>query len=84
MIRIGALVATGLIFATAAFGQGNVPLAQDICSMGYAKASSAGRIKSMTKENMKMADTNKDGKLNKAEFDAACAKKLFKEQDKAN
>ena len=31
-----------------------------------------------------MADKNSDGKLDKAEFDAACANRLFKEQDKAN
>lgn len=80
MNRIGiAVAATGLVFATVAFGQGNVPPSQDLCSMGFEKADKAGMMGKISKETMMKVDTNKDGKVSKAEFDSACSKKLFSE-----
>ena len=35
-------------------------------------------------EAFKKADKNNDGMINKAEFDSACAERIFAEQDKAN
>ena len=85
MIRTSALVATGLIFASAAFAQGNVPQGQSVCGQGYENAKDDGRLRAPNNsEAFKTADKNSDGKLDKAEFDAACANRLFKEQDKSN
>lgn len=84
MIRISTLAATCLICSTAAFAQTNVPPTQSVCAMGYEKAMDDGRLKNTSSEAFKMADKNNDGKIDKAEYDAACADRLFKEQDKAN
>lgn len=84
MIRIAAIVATSLLCASA-FAQTNVPQAQSVCAMGWEKGKDDTRIKTgQNTEAYKKADKNSDGKLDKAEFDSACADRLFKEQDKAN
>jgi hypothetical protein len=85
MIRKGSVIAaTVALFATAVFAQGNVPQGQSLCSMGYMKASNGGMLSKVSKEGMKMADKNNDGKLSKSEFDNACANRLFKEQEKGS
>jgi hypothetical protein len=84
MIRLSAIVATGLVFATAAFAQTNVPPGQSLCALGYEKAKDDSRMNNKDSEAYKKADKNNDGMIDKAEFDTACADRIFKEQDKAN
>ena len=38
----------------------------------------------ISSQTMRSADTNNDGRLSKSEFDAACAKKLFDQQQQKN
>ena len=38
----------------------------------------------ISSETMRSADTNNDSRLSKSEFDAACAKKLFDQQQQKN
>lgn len=84
MIRFSAVLATGLVCATAAFAQTNVPQSQSLCAMGYEKAKDDGRMSNTSSEAFKKADKNNDGMISKAEFDSACAERIFAEQDKAN
>ena len=84
MIRLSAIVATGLVCATAAFAQTNVPQSQSLCNMGYETAKDDRRMSNKTIDALKNADKINDGMTNKAEFDSACAEKIFAEQDKAN
>ncbi len=84
MIRLSAILATGLVCATVAFAQTNVPQSQSLCNMGYEKAKNDSRMANKTSEAFKKADKDNDGMINKAEFDSACAAKIFSEQDKAN
>jgi hypothetical protein len=60
---------------------GNVPLAQGPCSAGFENSVKNGKMARLSDENMRAVDTNKDGNISRSEFDAACANKLFKEQD---
>jgi hypothetical protein len=60
---------------------GNVPTAQSPCTAGFEKTVKDGRMAGLSADTMKTVDTNNDGMISKAEFDAACANKLFKEQD---
>ena len=84
VIRIAAVVATSLLCASA-FAQTNVPHPKaSVRSVGK-KGKDNTRIKTgQNTEAYKKADKNGDGVLDKAEFDAACSDRLFKEQDKAN
>lgn len=59
---------------------GNVPLAQGPCAMGFEKSVKDGKM-NLSDAQMKQVDTNSDGRISQAEFDAACSKKLFSEQD---
>jgi hypothetical protein len=49
---------------------GNLPTGQGPCAI--------------SSETMRSAVTNNDGRLSKSEFDAACAKKLFDQQQQKN
>ena len=60
---------------------GNVPLAQGPCSKGFNNSVKDGRMANLSADTMKSVDKNGDGRINKSEFDAACANRLFKEQD---
>ena len=83
MIRLSAILATGLVVASAAFAQTNVPPGQSVCAMGYDKGKDDPRLKSAANsEAFKKADKNNNGMLEKIEFDSACADRLFKEQEK--
>jgi hypothetical protein len=80
-----------LISAGAAMAQttqrapgGNLPAGQGPCASGYEAAVQDGRMAGISSETMRSADTNSDGRLSKAEFDAACAKKLFDQQQEKN
>jgi hypothetical protein len=75
-------------FAGAAIAQttekapgGNVPTGQVACARGYDSSVQDGRMAGLSAQTMQSADTNSDGRLSKAEFDAACAKKLFDKQN---
>ncbi len=59
---------------------GNVPLAQGPCAAGYKAAVKEGRM-NLSQEQMKRVDTNSDGRISEAEFNAACSNRLFTEQD---
>ena len=80
-----------LITASAAMAQstqkapgGNLPAGQGPCARGYEASVQDGRMASISSETMRSADTNSDGRLSKTEFDAACAKKLFDQQQEKN
>ena len=80
-----------LITAGAAIAQstqkapgGNLPTGQGPCALGYEATVQDGRMASISSETMRSADTNSDGRLSKTEFDAACAKKLFDQQQGKN
>jgi hypothetical protein len=60
---------------------GNVPVAQGPCSKGFDNSVKDGRMGGLSADTMKSVDTNNDGMISKTEFDAACANRLFKEQD---
>jgi hypothetical protein len=60
---------------------GNVPLAQGPCSKGFNNSVKDGRMANLSADTMKSVDKNGDGRITKSEFDAACANRLFKEQD---
>jgi hypothetical protein len=60
---------------------GNVPLAQGPCSAGFENSVKGGRMANLSPDTMKSVDKNGDGSISKTEFDAACANRLFKEQD---
>ena len=60
---------------------GNVPVAQGPCSKGFDNTVKDGRMAGLSADTMKSVDTNNDGMISKSEFDAACANRLFKEQD---
>ena len=83
MIRFGsAFAAAALVLTSAAFAQTqNVPTGQGVCAAGYDKSSQDGIVTGISTENLKVVDTNGDGKVSKAEFDNACTKKLFKDQE---
>jgi len=77
MIRIfSAVVASGFALASLAYAQ-STPPAQGICAAGFEKAQKDGSLSKLSKETMGKADTNKDGKISKTEFDQACEKRLF-------
>ena len=82
MIRFGSVfAAAALVLTSAAFAQTqNVPTGQGVCAAGYEKSSKDGIITGISAEDLKVVDTNSDGKVSKSEFDNACSKKLFKEQ----
>jgi hypothetical protein len=80
-----------LISAGAAIAQsaqkapgGNLPAGQGPCARGYEAAVQDGRMAGISSETMRSADTDSDGRLSKTEFDAACAKKLFEQQQQKN
>ena len=80
-----------LITAGAAMAQttqkapgGNLPTGQGPCARGYESAVQDGRMAGISADTMRSADTNNDGRLSKSEFDAACAKKLFDQQQQKN
>ena len=83
MIRFGSVfAAAALVLTSAAFAQTqNVPTGQGVCAAGYEKSSKDGIIAGISAENLKVVDTNGDGKISKGEFDNACTKKLFKDQN---
>lgn len=60
---------------------GNLPQGQGACATGYDKTVKDGRMEKLTPDETKAVDMNSDGRISKEEFDNACAKKLFKEQD---
>jgi hypothetical protein len=60
---------------------GNLPVGQGACARGYEAAVQDGRMAGLSAQTMQAADTNNDGRLSKAEFDAACASKLFDQQN---
>jgi hypothetical protein len=60
---------------------GNLPAGQSACALGYEGAVQDGRMAGLSAPTMQSADTNNDGRLSKAEFDAACASKLFDQQN---
>ena len=81
MLRLASILAAALLVSGAAVAQTQkVPRGQGVCSTGYEKSLKDGSLMRTSKANMKAVDTNNDGKISKAEFDAACAKKLFKDQ----
>jgi EF hand len=61
--------------------EGNIPLAQGPCSVGYENSVESGRIAGLSGETMREVDKNGDGTISRAEFNDACANKLFKEED---
>jgi hypothetical protein len=77
MFRIfSAVVASGMMVASIAYAQ-TTPPAQDICTMGYEKATKDGSLGKLNREAMGKADLNKDGKISQSEYDQACQNKLF-------
>jgi hypothetical protein len=76
MTRVSAVIASGFVLASLAFAQ-STPPAQDICTMGFEKAEKGGMLTKLSKDTVTKADTNKDGKISKSEYDQACEKKLF-------
>lgn len=82
-----AIAALALVTATPALAQqstdkapgGNIATAQGPCARGYEASVQDGRML-LSPEKMRAIDTNNDGRISKAEFDSACARKLF-EQD---
>jgi hypothetical protein len=83
VIAAAALIAVGASATAQPDKQpgGNVPMGQGPCTAGYNKAVKDGRMAKLSADTMKTVDTNNDKRISKQEFDAACAKKLFKEQD---
>lgn len=61
---------------------GNLAAGQGPCARGYDTAVQDGRMAGITSETMRSADSDSNGRLSKTEFDAACAKKLFDQQQK--
>ena len=70
-----AVVGTAAIAQTTKPG-GNVPTGQGPCAKGYEASAPNGRMQ-LSSDVMRRIDTNNDGNISKAEFDAACAKGLF-------
>jgi hypothetical protein len=87
MKRICIFAAVVLATAGAAVAQtkpgGNVPTSQGPCARGYEASVKDGRMQ-LGASTMKSVDTNSDGRISKVEFDAACTKKLFDQQEKRN
>ena len=83
MIRFGSVfAAAALVLTSAAFAPTqNVPTGQGVCAAGYEKSSKNEIITGVNAENLKVVDTNNDGKVTKSEFDNASSKKLFKDQN---
>jgi hypothetical protein len=77
MLRVASTVCTAILVASFAFAQ-----TRDVCTGGYDKASKDGMLAKLSKDSVTKADSNKDGKISKAEFDAACQKKIFMQEQK--
>jgi hypothetical protein len=56
------------------------PIAQGPCAQGYENAVKDGRMQ-LSAAIMKSVDTDGDGRISRAEFDAACGKRLFEQSE---
>jgi hypothetical protein len=84
-------VTAAMLLATAAAAHAqqtetpaNVPDSQSVCSRGYDATLYTGRFEGDFDSDamLRSADTNRDGRISKAEFDNACAKNLFIRQER--
>lgn len=82
------LAVAALLVASPALAQepptDNVPQAQSVCSIGYERALDEGVLRQLSSAEMDAADLNDDGNISLAEFNSACAKRVFKDAESAS